>query len=318
MGERDLFGDDWLAAQQAFWNQWGEKAGASGGDHSAAVNPWEMALNQWWQTLAPSAPELMQELLGKTVAQAKQLFQLAELFAQNRENSADEFDWQSAIQQTFGDLRGIIAGITGAMNPIPEDMLSDSAIDNSTAYLQRLFSFPGLGIGHRSQAQQREMIARLMTYQKARLAYERFFVDLGNSAVVRLQEKVTQLDSQGERIESARALYDLWVEASESVYAEQVMTPEYVKLYGELINSQMAVKLHMRAMLDDSFTALGMPTTRDFRALEQRAYDDRKVIKQLQAEMLNSKATAKIKVPKKKAVSRKRANAGHPPSVNRS
>lgn len=299
MGEQGFLGDDWLVAQRDFWERWGTQAKAS--NERRAENPWEAALDQWWKSVAPAAPELMQELLGKTVAQAKQLFQMAEVFAQ-RSDDKESFDWQSAIQQTFGDLRGIIAGITGTMNPVPEDMLGDASIDNSAAYLQRLFAFPGLGVGHRSQAQQKDMIARLIEYQKARMAYERFFVDLGNLAVSRLQEKIAEVESQGGRIESARMLYDLWVDASESVYAEQVMTSDYVKLYGELINSQMAVKLQMRTMLDDSFTALGMPTTRDFRALEQRAYDDRKAIKVLQEAMTRGKG----KVAKKKAAPRKR------------
>ncbi|MCW8943218.1 MAG: hypothetical protein OQL27_00515 [Sedimenticola sp.] len=313
MGESDFFNGDWLAAQQAFWSRWSENAGQPSEGQAGSSSPWELMLDQWWQSLAPAAPELMQELLGKTVAQAKQLFQLADLFNQNR--SEDEaFDWQEAIQKTFGDLRGIVAGITGTMNPIPEEMLSEASIENSSAYLQRLFAFPGVGVGHRSQAQQRELFSRLVTYQKARLAYERFFVDLGHLAVARLQERVAEIESQGGGIETARALYDLWVDASESVYAEQVVTQEYVKLYGELINSQMAVKLQMREMLDDTFTTLGMPTTRDFRALEQRAYDDRKAIKALQREMAlankekpnSSGATAvKKKAVRKKSTKRK-------------
>lgn len=306
MGQEDFLGADWLAAQRDFWERWAAQARTSN-DHQAA-NPWESALDQWWKGVAPAAPESMQELLGKTVAQAKQLFQMAELFVQRTDGDA-AFDWQAAIQQIFADLRGIIAGMTGSMNPVPEDMLSETSIEHSTAYLQRLFAFPGLGLGHRSQARQREMVARLIDYQKARMAYERFFVDLGGLAVTRLQERVAELESGGGGIDSARMLYDLWVEASEAVYAEQVMTPDYVKLYGELINSQMAVKLQMRSMLDDSFSALGMPTTRDFRALEQRAYDDRKAIKALQEEILRGKVKVRKRVTKKKAAPRRRADS---------
>ncbi|MCW8890051.1 MAG: hypothetical protein OQL20_05265 [Sedimenticola sp.] len=310
MGEPEFFNEEWLAAQQAFWRAWSEKVEQAGSGSVDSGDPWEALLDQWWQRLTPAAPALMKELLGKTVSQAKQLFQLAELFAQNRPGD-EGFDWQAAIQETFGDLRGIIAGMTGTMNPIPEDMLSESGIEQSSAYLQRLFAFPGLGLGHRSQAQQRELFSRLMAYQKARMAYEHFIVDLGQRAVTGLQEKVADIESQGRQIESARMLYDLWVEVSESVYAEEVMTPEYVKLYGELINSQMAVKVQMRSMLDDAFTLLGMPTTRDFRALEQRAYDDRKAIRALQAEMALSKQVSPKRAvatpPKKKTVRKKSA-----------
>ena len=180
-------------------------------------------------------------------------------------------------------MRGIIAGITGSMNPLPEAMLSEQVVEDPEAYLKRLFTFPGFGLGHRSRAQQREMVQRLLTYQKARQGYDGLFAELGQAALERLQQRVAELEARDERIESAQQLYLLWSSTCESVYAEKVMGEEYVRLYGELINSQMAVKQQMRLMLDEALGTFGMPTHRDFRNLEQRAHQDRQAIKALQA-----------------------------------
>lgn len=285
MGEGSILDDDWLEAQRKLWAEWSAQIGQADASDAPPANPLEQLLDQCWKTLAPAAPLAIQELLEKALDQGRQLFQLAGQFARAQQDAADSPDWQSAIGHTFSDLRGIIAGLTGTMNPLPEALLSETAIDNSRDYMERLFALPGLGLGQRSQAQQREMVARLLRYQRARVAYERFLVELGNHAVERLQSQVAELDGRGEHIDSARGLYDLWVSVCEAVYAEQAMTTEYVKLYGELINSQMTVKQQMRDMLDESFTALGMPTTRDIRALEQRAHQDRQAIRSLRAEL---------------------------------
>lgn len=295
MEESGFLNEEWLEAQRNYWSAWEARAGSKGAAGASQSNPWEQALDQWWQALAPNAPPGIQELLEKTQAQGRQLFRLAEQFVQARQQSAGDPDWQAAIQQTFGDLRGIIAAITGTMNPLPEELLTEGTIDSSRDYMERLFALPGLGLGQRSQVRQREIIARLLRYQQARHAYELFLVDLGRRSVDRLQEQLAALDEQGEPIESARALYDCWVSVCEGVYAEQAATPEYVKLYGELINSQMAVKQQMRDMLDEAFTAMGMPTTRAVRALELRAHQDRQAIKSLQAEVAAMRSPAAIK-----------------------
>jgi len=281
-----LFGEDWLAAQRQFWERL--SAAASGADsaaqpdRSAAADPWQAVLDQWWQQLQPDTPLLVREVLEKMLGQGRQLFQLAELFTRAGQGETDQFDWNGAIQETFSDLRGIIAGITGSMNPVPEAMLSEQVAENSEAYLRRLFDLPAVGLGHRAQAQQRELVRRMLDYQRARRAWERLFVDLGQVAVERLQQQVAEMDAGGERIESAQQLYLLWSDVCESAYSEQAMSERYVRLYAELINSQMAVKQQMRVMMDDALRLLGMPNSRDFRDLEQRAHQDRQAIKALQ------------------------------------
>jgi hypothetical protein len=305
MGEGGFLDDDWLEAQRNLWAEWSARVGQTDAAGEPSTNPLEQILDQCWQALAPAAPPAIREMLEKTLTQGHQLFQLAAQFARARQDEAGAPDWQSAVEHAFGDLRGIIAGLTGTMNPIPEALLSETAIDSSRTYMERLFALPGLGPGQRSQTQQREMVARVLRYQQARLAYDSFLIELGNQSVSRLQAEVAALDGRGERIDTARGLYDLWVSVCEAVYAEQAMTADYVKLYGELINSQMAVKQQMRDMLDESFTALGMPTTRDIRALEQRAHQDRQAIRSLRAELtaLRQAPAARSRRTRKKASS---------------
>lgn len=277
MGEGDFLSDEWLQAQREYWAQWAARAGT--GEAGATPSPWEQALDQWWRSLAPAPPQV-QELLEKTLAQGRQLFQLAGQFAASGAQAPGEADWQAIIQQTFGELRGIIAGLAGSMNPLPE-----TAADGVSDYLQRLSALPGLGLEQGLRVQQRELAARLLRYQKACQAYEQFLVELGNRSASRLQEALAGLEAEGGTIDSARALYELWVSTCEKEYAEQVMTTAYVELYGELINSQMALKQQMRALLDETLTLLGMPSSGDFRALERRAHQDRQALRALQTEV---------------------------------
>lgn len=310
MGHSSLFGEGWLQMQQKFWQQLAAGQGAAAAsDRSSAADPWQPVLDQWWESLQPTTPLLVRELLEKMLAQGRQLFQLAEMFTRSGQSEDADFDWNSAIQTTFADLRSIIAGITGSMNPVPQALLSEQLVENSEAYFKKLFTFPGFGMGHRSQAQQREMVVRMLAYLKARQAYEQLFAELGEKAVTRLQQRVAELESKGERIESAQQLYALWSSNCESVYAEQVISDTYVRLYAELINSQMAVKQQMRLMMDDAFRALGMPTTQDFRDLERRSHEDRRSIKALQAMLVVERVPAGGDAPVGKARPETRASS---------
>ncbi|MCW8908263.1 MAG: hypothetical protein OQL28_13505 [Sedimenticola sp.] len=298
-----MFGEDWLTAQRQFWERLSAASSSGEADAeaesaaSAAVDPWQAVLDQWWRQLQPDTPLLVREMLERMLAQGRQLFQLAELFTRAGQEESETFDWDGAIQKTFSDLRGIIAGITGSMNPVPEAMLSEQVTENSEAYLKRLFDLPGLSLGHRGQAQQRELVRRMLDYQRARRAYERLFLDLGQTAVRRLQKEVSEMDGRNERIGSAQQLYALWSSTCESVYTEQAMSESYVRLYAELINSQMAVKQQMRIMMDDALRLIGMPGSRDFRNLEQRAHQDRQSIKALQEALARAESAVRGDFP---------------------
>ncbi|MCG8427146.1 MAG: class III poly(R)-hydroxyalkanoic acid synthase subunit PhaE, partial [Chromatiales bacterium] len=160
-------------------------------------------------------------------------------------------------------------------------------------------------------------------YQRALGDYMRFFSNLGLLSANRLRDKVQALVDEGKQVDSARGLYDLWVSSSEEVYGEQVMTPEYAKIHGKMVNALMAVKQKLSHMVDESLGALNMPTRRELRTLQDRLQESRREYKALRAEVELMKeqmmdlrkpsapaakeSAPKAAAPAKKAASKKKA-----------
>jgi class III poly(R)-hydroxyalkanoic acid synthase PhaE subunit len=151
--------------------------------------------------------------------------------------------------------------------------------------IERFLSAPGLGYMREQEGQYKQLMQRVMEYQRALTEYMRFFSNLGMLSVNRLREKVQELVDDGGQIDSARGLYDLWVSSSEEVYGEQVMTPEYAKIHGKLVNALMAVKQKLSHVVDETLGGLNMPTRRELRTLQDRMQDSRREYKAMLAEM---------------------------------
>jgi hypothetical protein len=91
-----------------------------------------------------------------------------------------------------------------------------------------------------------------------------------------MRQLLMERQEQDRPIDSARELYDLWIHACEMIYNEQVMTPEYSRVYGELVNALMAYKAHTSHIIDGVLGALNMPTQRELRTVHDRLQSTRR------------------------------------------
>lgn len=339
MADKGFWDNDWMQIQRRYWERWSELARSNSAAGEADTSPWESALEHWWQAVEPSAPPQAQEYVQKMMEQGRHFFRIAEQFSSAGEQKPDA-DMQSVWQQTLEAMKAAFAGdasnqaaqrlmafwempldnwqrMVSSMAPVPGDLLRNmphgaAGQADPTEQLQRFLSAPGLGYSREEQQQYQSLSSRVLEYQQALADYNRFFSDLGVAAVDRLQQRFEQVAEQGQKIESAKALYDLWVGAFEEVYGEQVMTPEYAALHGRLINALVAVKRQAGVMVDENLGTLNMPTRRELRTLQGRLQEERREVKALKAEMaelkrmLSEQGEAKP-VARKKAVSKKKA-----------
>jgi class III poly(R)-hydroxyalkanoic acid synthase PhaE subunit len=172
--------------------------------------------------------------------------------------------------------------MVSSLSLVPGDLLRNMS---HTEGIERFLSAPGLGYMREEEGQYKKLLRRVVEYQRALADYMRFFSNLGLLSANRLREKVQELADEDKQIDSARGLFDLWVSSSEEVYGEQVMTPEYAKIHGRLVNALMAVKQKLSLMVDESLGGLNMPTRRELRTLQDRLQESRREFKVLRAEM---------------------------------
>jgi class III poly(R)-hydroxyalkanoic acid synthase PhaE subunit len=303
-----LFSDDWLEIQRKYWDGWTDMSrkalGMAGGD---ATKPWESALDHWWKALSPATPDAAKEFMERMMEQGKVFFRLAETFVPGGGSGAD--GWLS-LTKTLEDLQGQFMGnlddsgdalhrmmafwelpydnwqrMMSSMSPIPGDLLRNMPHDPVRGHVERVLSAPGLGYTREEQTQYQDLMRRSLDYQRALQDYMGFYAKLGVKSVERMRGYLQGVMDSGKSIDSARAIYDNWVRCCEEVYAEEVITPEYARIHGHLINAQMALKRRMSVMVDESLGALNMPTRSELRTLQDRLQETRRENKRLRHDL---------------------------------
>ncbi|MES9970657.1 MAG: class III poly(R)-hydroxyalkanoic acid synthase subunit PhaE [Candidatus Thiodiazotropha sp.] len=355
MSESAFWNEDWMKTQQKYWENWTDMSRQALGMKQPAKSPMESAMEHWWQGLSPGTTDMTRDFMEKMMAQTQSYFRMAEGYYKN---AGESESWMDAANRTVADLQklfsGNMEGVFGNTEAAGDDALHkmmafwEMPMDNWQRMisslslmpgdllrnmphgggLDRFLSAPGLGYTREEERQYKQLTQRVVEYQRCLGEYMGFFSNLGLLSANRLKEKIDSLIDEGKQIDSARGLYDLWVGSSEEVYAEQVMTPEYAKIHGRLVNSLMALKQKLGHLVDEALGGLNMPTRRELRTLQDRLQESRRDTKAMQAEIellkeqliemrdlatskpeVSTTKTKKSSAPKKKAAAKKRAAA---------
>ncbi|MCG6942762.1 MAG: class III poly(R)-hydroxyalkanoic acid synthase subunit PhaE [Thiohalocapsa sp.] len=364
MANDNWFNDDWLKLQQQYWENLTDMGRKAMGLDAPKQNPWEAAMDQWWKALSPAASDPSKVFMDRLMEQGKTYFSTIERLTRGLTSGTDATAGWDALNKTFEDMqRAFTGGLSGfgggfgsgfpggntddmarrmfgfwempldnwqrmmsSLSPMmPGDLLRNMPHDQVQERMERMLSAPGLGYTREEQAQYQDLVRRTLDYQRALQEYMGFFGKLGIKSVERLRDLVQERAEAGEPIDSARTLYDSWVACCEGAYADEVSTPEYARIHGQLVNAQMALKKRMAVMVDETLGAMNMPTRSELRTLQDRMQETRRENKHLRRELDAIKrrlgepgvvAASAPAAPKKKAVARKKtvaAKAG--PSV---
>ncbi|MBK5929638.1 class III poly(R)-hydroxyalkanoic acid synthase subunit PhaE [Halochromatium salexigens] len=297
----------------------GFDSGRAQSDSSASA-PWLAAMEQWRKAFAPAASDPARDFMQRLMDQGKAYFGLAEQFTKGfgdaglgqGGDSTRAWDWlNQTIEQMQKGFSGLGADqdeslrrmlgfwempldtwqrMMSSLSPMmPGDLLRNMPSGMMRGPMQegleQMLSAPGLGYSREEQAQYQELMRAGIDYQRAFQDYSSFFNQLGVKALHRLRDALQQKSEAGETIDSARGLYDTWVGCCEAVYADEVITPDYSRVHGRLINAQMALKQRLSVMVDESLGAMNMPTRSELRTLQDRLQETRRENKQLRQEL---------------------------------
>jgi len=310
-----LFNDDWLKLQQRYWQGLTGMSRKAMGLDTANTSwqglPWQAALDQWWQAMSPAASDPARDFMQRMIDQGKAYFDTVERFTTGLFNAQTGNTGWDTLSKTFDDMQKAFTGGLGdrdeatkrlfgfwempldnwqrmmsSLSPMmPGDLLRNMPHDQVKDNMNRILSAPGLGYTREEQGQYQDLMRRTLDYQRAFQDYIAFFSKLGMKSVERMRDFVQAQADGGKPIDSARALYDNWVACCEAVYADEVSTPEYARIHGQLVNAQMALKKRMSVMVDESLGALNMPTRSELRTLQDRVQEARRENKQLRHDL---------------------------------
>lgn len=299
-----------MRLQQQYWQSWTEMSSKAMGSGAPGKSPWESAMDHWWAAVSPATPDAAREFVDKMITQGKAFFRMAEDFASKLPDKPETSDWMKILDEAFRPMNESFAKTpNGAERQlhqmmafwempfdnwqrfvsssaiVPGDILRNMPHDDVRAGISRVLQAPGLGYTREEQSQYQELWEAVFEYQKELAEYSQFFSRMRMRAVERLQALLEDAAKKETTINSARTLYDMWVSCCESEYAEQVMTPEYAKLHGRLVNSVVTVKHRLGNIVDEYLGAMNMPTRAELRTLQCRLQETRRENKGLRTEI---------------------------------
>lgn len=107
-----------------------------------------------------------------------------------------------------------------------------------------------------------------------------------------LEQRVRERGAR-QRIESFRALYDLWVECGEQAYRRLAHSPSYAKLQAELSNATMRLRARVQKVLEYALKQFDLPTRSELNSLHRQVRELREQVDALNGVRANAKSAVR-------------------------
>jgi class III poly(R)-hydroxyalkanoic acid synthase PhaE subunit len=129
---------------------------------------------------------------------------------------------------------------------------------------------PAFGIGREHQQRLQTLVQAQLDYQQRDAAYNALMLEALQRASELFEDKLAEREEPGRQLTSARALFDLWIDAAEEAYAGIALSPEFREVYGALVNAQMRLRQGVQHEVEQACAQLGMPTRSEVDAAHRK------------------------------------------------
>ncbi|MFC5743416.1 poly(R)-hydroxyalkanoic acid synthase subunit PhaE [Dyella tabacisoli] len=276
---------DYQAQAQQSWDAWTrymqqQPAGGSAFFNPAGFNPAAFA--------APGMPPQggpAGDLLARSMAGLKSYTEWLQGAASSGIGQGG--DWQRQLQDLFAGAGGqpfaqAFAGIdTAGAQGFAQSWQSwlQAAQSGGLGGLPGMGPMPAFGYTREQQMQQQALAAAVREYLETQGRYQALIQRANTEGFERLQSQLSQLTERGQQLDSLKALYDQWVDASEAAYAEIALSDEFRVAYGDMVNAQMRVRHLQQQQLEAYCRELGMPTRSEVTALSKQMHELRRELR---------------------------------------
>lgn len=263
------FSGDFESLARQYWNTWNELLG--GRSSSSALDGWGLlgGLPPGLGRMDPGAYDWYQRM-QRLAADFSGGGRAADIASAWR----DMLGGQAHAAEPFaGMLRSMHGGLAGGdwleqMRPLL-DMLLRPLRQQGADWLQR----PAFGPAREHQERLQALALAWQQWEEHNQAFSALLAQAGQGAFARFERLLEQHDAPGKRLESARALFDLWIDAAEEAWAEIAMSAEYRHAYAEMANALMRLRLGLQREVEQFGTMLGLPGRSEMDALHRKVAD---------------------------------------------
>ncbi|MEQ1513426.1 MAG: class III poly(R)-hydroxyalkanoic acid synthase subunit PhaE [Lysobacteraceae bacterium] len=272
------------ALTQQYWKALSE-AMRSAGSGSQPQDPWKAAMDSWSQLAGGARRNDASDTIERFSAQARQWFgmmqQVAGQFAGRSANAEDIAGaWkqamggggnpfaslftemtgrgQSGFDQWYQQAAPMLKGMFGG-GMFDQSMFDQSMLGGLRKDSMQWMRTPAFGLNREHQERWQALAEAQFELQQKNDAYNALMLEAGRDAFERFERKLAERSEPGRQLQSARALFDLWIDAAEEAYAEIALSNGFRKVYGELVNAQMRVRAGIQREVEHIGGLFGMP-----------------------------------------------------------
>ena len=279
---------DFEGLSRQYWSAWGEamrQAGVSAGVIPQPQSQWQQAVN-WWSQLLPNGPSQANDAVGRFNQQARDWFgqmqQVAAQFGGQDSSPADVSQaWRNAIGANALGGSGsnpFLDMFKGLRGPGAHGM--DEWLEQVQPYLQsfqqqsqRWQQLPAFGQYREHQERWQALQLAQQEYQQCTGDYNQLMGRCMQQAFEVFEGKLAAHEEPGRQIASARALFDLWIDAAEEAYAQTALSQEFRHVTGALSNAQMRLRAAIQLEVEHMTGLLGMPTRTEIDSAHRKIAD---------------------------------------------
>lgn len=121
------------------------------------------------------------------------------------------------------------------------------------------FDMPAFGYAREHQERAQAFAKAVADFQRAAQAFNAVIADAGQDAFARFESLLAQRGADGKPVETARALFDLWIDAAEDAYADAALGERFQAAFGDYVNAQTRVRAAMQKEVELACAQWGIP-----------------------------------------------------------
>jgi class III poly(R)-hydroxyalkanoic acid synthase PhaE subunit len=280
---------------QRYWQTLGEALRATGG-RSQPQDPWRAALDGWSRLAGSGSEGAAADAIERFSIQARQwlgtMQQVAAQFAGRPAAAGDvAAAWKEALGggNPFADLMHGLGGrgqtgfdqwyaqIAPMLGTMSGGALFAGMRDEGLGWLR----LPAFGPAREHQERWQALVEAQFELQRRNDEYAALMLEAGRDAFERFERKLAERSEPGRQLQSARALFDLWIDAAEEAYAEIALSKRFRRIYGDLVNAQMRVRAGIQGEIERMGDLLGLPGRTEVDAAHRRIAELERQVRRL-------------------------------------
>lgn len=140
---------------------------------------------------------------------------------------------------------------------------------------------PTFGIGREHQERLQKMMQAQLDYQGTLATHNAMLSKSAQRAYENFEKKLAEHESPGLEITSARALFDVWIDAAEDAFADMALSADYREAYGAMVNAQMRLRQDVQKEIEHATGQLGMPTRTEIEAAHRKIAELERIVRRM-------------------------------------